>query len=244
MKEEKAATTKEMKGMEESKGNESILPTESLWKDFDDWYKSIWSDFGRIDQEIDRRFKEYSDFMFKNRQRQLEDFRKESEKKPQLKASGETSQQLAKQQPTESQVGTLSHASYTKEHRQVETRAIQLGKYRILYKFIEQTKEKDGLILPHIVRQIDCSPAAPIDLLMENSPYEEELDSGKKRILSQFISDTNNVPDYQKPRRIIKFVNSIIQEDPHDQVKGKVFGLKVVYLNKDNERLRYYYKKR
>lgn len=95
-----------------------------------------------------------------------------------------------------------------------------------------------------MVRQIDCNPAAPVELLKENSPFQEELDSGKKKILSQFINDTKNVPDHQKPQRILKFVNSIIQEDPQDQEKGKVFGLKVVYLNKDNDRLRYYYKKR
>lgn len=39
-------------------------------------------------------------------------------------------------------------------------------------------------------------------------------------------------------------MNSIIQEDPSDKEKGKVFGVKVVYLNKDNDRFRYYYRKR
>jgi hypothetical protein len=127
----------------------------------------------------------------------------------------------------------------------VETRALQLGKYRVLYKFIDQTKEKDGLMLPHIVRQIDCSPAAPLNLLIENSFFEEELDQGKKqRILTQFENDTRNAPEHQRPHRIIKYVNSIIQEDPQDTQKGKVYGLKVVYLNKDNDRFRYYYKKR
>ena len=46
----------------------------------------------------------------------------------------------------------VSHHSYTKEHRMVETRAIQVGKYRILYKVIDQTKEKDGVKLPHLIR--------------------------------------------------------------------------------------------
>jgi hypothetical protein len=55
-----------------------------------------------------------------------------------------------------------------KEHRQVETRAIQLGQYRLLYKLIDQTKEKDGIKLPLMIRQIDCHPAAPLNLLVEN----------------------------------------------------------------------------
>ena len=33
-----------------------IMPRMDLWKDFDDWYKSIFEDFSRIDQEMDRRF--------------------------------------------------------------------------------------------------------------------------------------------------------------------------------------------
>lgn len=126
----------------------------------------------------------------------------------------------------------------------METRGLQIGKYRIFYKLIDQTKERDGLLIPHIVRQINCNPAAPLNILTENAPFDEELDEGqKKRILSQFESDTKNVPDYQKPARILKYVNSIIQEDPRDKQKGKTFAVKIVYLNSDNDRYRYFFKR-
>ncbi len=36
-----------------------IMPRMDLWKDFDDWHKSIFEDFSRIDQEMDRRFREF-----------------------------------------------------------------------------------------------------------------------------------------------------------------------------------------
>jgi hypothetical protein len=48
-----------------------FMPRMDLWKDFDDWYKSIFEDFSRIDQEMDRRFRDFSDSMFKNQERQL-----------------------------------------------------------------------------------------------------------------------------------------------------------------------------
>lgn len=81
---------KEVQSKEETKKGESmeggIMPRMDLWKDFDDWYKSIFDDFSRIDQEMDRRFREYSESIFKNRERQLEEFRKIFEQTPSAKA--------------------------------------------------------------------------------------------------------------------------------------------------------------
>ena len=57
-----------------------IMPRMDLWKDFDDWYKSIFEDYSRIDQEMDRRFRDFSDTMFKNQELQIEEFKKEMEK--------------------------------------------------------------------------------------------------------------------------------------------------------------------
>lgn len=56
------------------------MPRMDLWKDFDDWYKSIFEDFSRIDQEMDRRFRDFSDTMFKNQELKIEEFKKEMEK--------------------------------------------------------------------------------------------------------------------------------------------------------------------
>ena len=75
--------------------------------------------------------------------------------------------------------GQITHHSYTKETRQVETRSIQLGKYRLMYKLIDQTKERDGVQLPHLIRQIEANPGAPMNLIAENAPFEETLESGK-----------------------------------------------------------------
>jgi hypothetical protein len=120
-----------------------IMPRMDLWKDFDDWYKSIFEDYSRIDQEMDRRFREFSEVINKNRERQIEEFRKEMERLNQqraIKSGGESktgaSQQVAKR-PEAGELSTVSHHSYTKERRQVETRALQIDKYRILYKMID-----------------------------------------------------------------------------------------------------------
>jgi hypothetical protein len=94
------------------------------------------------------------------------------------------------------------------------------------------------------VRQIDCNPATPLNILRDNALFDEILDEGKtQNLLSQFESDTKNVPDDQKPHRIIKYVNSVMTEDPKNKDSGKMFGLKVVYLNKNNDRLRYTFHK-
>jgi hypothetical protein len=71
---------KDVQSKEESKKGEAmeggIMPRMDLWKDFDDWHKSIFDDFSKIDLEMDSRFREFSDMISKNRERQLEDFRK------------------------------------------------------------------------------------------------------------------------------------------------------------------------
>jgi hypothetical protein len=71
---------KDVQSKEESKKGEAmeggIMPRMDLWKDFDDWHKSIFDDFSKIDLEMDSRFREFSDMINKNRERQLEDFRK------------------------------------------------------------------------------------------------------------------------------------------------------------------------
>ena len=75
------------KGGEVSQSAErGIMPSMDLWKDFDDWYKSIFEDYSKIDQEMDRRFREFSDVMNKNRQRQLQEFKKVFEQTPSAKA--------------------------------------------------------------------------------------------------------------------------------------------------------------
>ena len=110
---------------------------------------------------------------------------------------------------------------------------------------IDQTKEKDGVELPHVVRQIDCNPAAPVNILKDNALFDEILDEGKSgKLLNQFENDTKNVPENQKPHRIIKYVNSVMTEDPKNKQSGKMYGLKVVYLNRDNDRYRYTFHKR
>ena len=73
---------------EEGKQGEGELSREFLWKDFEDWSRSMWQDYSRIDQEMDRRFRDFSDLMFKNRQRMLEDFKRDFEQRPALTTGG------------------------------------------------------------------------------------------------------------------------------------------------------------
>lgn len=77
--------------MEESKqGGGMDIHRDFLSGEFNDWYKSIWEDFSKIDQDIDRRFRNFSDFMSKNQQKQLESFRREMDQRPALTSGSET----------------------------------------------------------------------------------------------------------------------------------------------------------
>lgn len=78
---------------EEGKLGEGELSTESLWKDFEDWSRTMWQDYSRIDQEMDRRFRDFSELMNKNRQRMLEEFKRDFQQRPAL-TSGVGQQQL------------------------------------------------------------------------------------------------------------------------------------------------------
>lgn len=73
----KVATT----GREETKDT-SVLP--QSFRFFEDWDRTIMEDFQRIDSEIDRRFRDFQDTMFRNRDLQLEDFRKDFQSRPKL----------------------------------------------------------------------------------------------------------------------------------------------------------------
>ena len=70
----KEETGRDMGRREEQKSGEGGF-LHDYFKEFDEMSKSLFGDFSKIDQEIDRRFKEYSEMMEKNRQRQLQEFR-------------------------------------------------------------------------------------------------------------------------------------------------------------------------
>lgn len=45
----------------------------SVFKDIEDFQKSIWDDYSRIEHDMEKRFKEYSDLIEQNRQRQIQE---------------------------------------------------------------------------------------------------------------------------------------------------------------------------
>lgn len=222
-----------------------------IWRDFDEWNRNIFGDYSRIESEMDRRFRDFSDLMLRNRERTREELRLGGGMRPFQSMLGyegalapKLSSELAKLPEMGLQPIVERHA-YSKEQRSSETRTIQIGKYRMLYKLIDHVKERDGLKLPHLIRSVECHPATPLNLVIENSPFDEVLDEGvRNRLLSQFQLDTKNVDEKQKPHLILKYTNTVVTEDPSNLITGKIFGFKVTYLNKDNERYRYHYRKR
>jgi gamma-glutamyl-gamma-aminobutyrate hydrolase PuuD len=64
-------------------------------------------------------------------------------------------------------VSTIKH--WTKQTSNVESHEVNVEGHRIRFRIINYSKERDGIRIPHLHKQIFCSPAAPIELLRNNS---------------------------------------------------------------------------
>lgn len=180
MKEQTEEKSKEIGRMEESKGEiSSGLMSGDFWKD---WQNRMWEDYNRIEKDLNKKFEEFNDRMFKNRKLQLEEKQKEQEGRVATKAEGG---------------GELQHMSYLKERRQVDSNEIIVDGHRMLFRTLDYSKERDGVLIPHILKQVYCHPAISLDLLKENSFFKESIDKDKEqRVLSQFENDIKNVPEH------------------------------------------------
>ena len=57
------------------KGEQTSQSGMDIWRDFDEWNRNIFGDYSRIESEMDRRFRDFSDLMLRNRERTREELR-------------------------------------------------------------------------------------------------------------------------------------------------------------------------
>ena len=71
-------------------------------------------------------------------------------------------------------------------------------------------KERDGVHLPFVQKQIICNPGAPLELVIEHAGTITETVAGQEqRVLTRFLSDSSRFNKDQKPAKLLKFENIV-----------------------------------
>ena len=120
------------------------------WDPFD-MNRNVWRQFEMMDRMMDRTFERFENDMFNTRRNMLQ--------LPEF-------QQRAIQ-PTST--------TYTKSYSSVDEREDIIDGKRIKYKTLETTKEKDGVKIPHIVREIECDPPCELETLQKCIQFKEDV---------------------------------------------------------------------
>jgi len=69
---------------------------------------------------------------------------------------------------------------------------ITIDGHRLKWRVLDYLQERDGVKVPHVVKQIFCDPPAPIDIIQKNVKIKETLGNQDQDVLSQFLKDCKN----------------------------------------------------
>ena len=78
----------------------------------------------------------------------------------------------------------VSDHTFMKEVSEVEQRKFTVGGITLEFSVLNFMKERDGVRLPHLVKQIECFPPCSIDLLLEHSTLKETINDEDQWILT------------------------------------------------------------
>ena len=98
------------------------------------------------------------------------------------------------------------------------------------------TKEKDGISMPHIVKQINCSSGCDIDLLQKHAVLYETLHGVDQTVLTQFLMDSKNFESNMKPVKLNRYENVISVEPESGQNE---YTIHVWFQNQKEEKYLY-----
>jgi hypothetical protein len=60
---------------------------------------------------------------------------------------------------------------------------------RIRYKTLETTKEKDGVKIPHMLREIECDPPCDLETLQKCISFKENVGGKEQKVFQTFLED-------------------------------------------------------
>lgn len=113
-------------------------------KPFEEWHKSAWQDYQKLEKEIDKRFEDYYHLMQQNREARRQELEKNTSK----------------------DLNVYDH-SYIKESRIVETNEFRVQGHSLRFKYMDLSREKDGILIPYVERLIECHPPCAMDLIVQ-----------------------------------------------------------------------------
>jgi len=77
-----------------------------------------------------------------------------------------------------------SENTYVKSQSNIESSTILINGIKFRFRFIHLMKERDGIRIPHIIKQIFCSPGSSIQLLQDNSTLKESINEVDSLVLT------------------------------------------------------------
>lgn len=103
---------------------------------------------------------------------------------------------------------------------------------RIAIKTLETTKERDGVKVPHVLREVTCDPPCDLKLVQDYVQLKETIGQNKDlRFLDQFLNDCN--AKNLAPKKIVKYQNEIV----HDSKSNKDnYTVNVSFLDENEKR--------
>jgi hypothetical protein len=126
--------------------------------------------------------------------------------------------------------------TYVKSQSNVESSTITINGVTFRFRLIHLMKERDGIRIPHLVKQIFCSPACSLQLLQENASLMETVDGRDNKVLTQFLADCKKFGDQRQPAKIMRYENEIDVEESSGKNK---FLIKVWFMNQNKEKFLY-----
>jgi len=77
-----------------------------------------------------------------------------------------------------------------KETSKMDSNTVTINGVTIRSRVIEIIRERDGVKLPYIIRQVFCEPAAPLDMLRKHISFKENILGKEREIFYQFLEDS------------------------------------------------------
>lgn len=128
---------------------------------FDDWHLSLWDELRPIEKTLDKKFKRFEHQMDLTRKNMLHDMKKMMSKDI-----------------------IPSENTYVKSQSNVESSTVHINGITFRFRFVHVMKERDGIRIPHIIKQVFCHPGSSIELLQENATLKESINEIDSTVLT------------------------------------------------------------
>ena len=179
---------------------------------------SIWEHSSYLDNELDHAFSHYELKMEETRKAMLDKIK----------------------HTTPSKDVVISGNTYQTFNQHVEQSQITINGVTLRQKVINLIKERDGVRLPCLIKELFCSPPCTLPLALDYATITETLGpENERKLLSQFISDANSFQGPLSAQRLVKYENSV-RFDPASGLND--YEVKVTFLTVGGDKVYYHYK--